>query len=349
MVIHYQHINLLLFLIWSIPMFNNVPVIDSADEILDRCFKKASKKVIADRDAFYRKKKTVIARTESFGTTLTGILESYVKTFPSIDNLPMFYQELIRIKINTDTLKHSLGAVHWAQQTSQQILAAQLKQLKRMRQIDPLLVKQKEIYGRISSIVKQVDSHLKILSDARSMFKTFPDILDVPTVVIAGYPNVGKSSLLQRLSKAKPVIAQYPFTTKEISVGHLSRKKGFHLQTYQLLDTPGLLDRPMEKRNTIEQLAIAALEHLAEIIVFVFDPTETCGYMLTDQQQLLTQMKELFVNATFVLVENKRDVASSSTDFFKISCKTGEGIEELKDHLFTLYPHEAAKDAPLLE
>ena len=323
-------------------MFKNIPVIDSADEILERCFKRASKKKIADRDPFYRKKKTVIARTESFATTLISILESYVKTFPSIDNLPMFYQELIRIKINTDMLKKSLGAVNWAQQTSQQIFNAQMRQLRRIRQIDPLLAKQKEVYGRLSSVIKQVDKHLTRLSDARNMLKTFPDVQDIPTIVIAGYPNVGKSSLLRQLSKAKPVIAQYPFTTKEIYVGHLQRQKGFQIQTFQLIDTPGLLDRPMEKRNEIEQLAIAALQHLAEIIIFLFDSTETCGYSLEDQQHLLEQMKQLFSNATFILIENKQDLSSSSTEFMKISCKTGDGIQELKEYLFKLYPSEDA-------
>jgi nucleolar GTP-binding protein len=319
-------------------MFNDIPVIDRANALLERCFKKASKKTIADKDPFYRKKKTVIARTESFATTLTGVLESYVKKFPSIDNLPLFYQELIRIKINTDSLKKSLGAVNWAQTTCQQVYNGQLKQLRRIRQIDPLLLKQKEIYGRLSSIVKQVDGHLQNLADAREMFKTFPDIQDIPTVVIAGYPNVGKSSLIQQLSKAKPVIAQYPFTTKEIYVGHLSRQKGFHMETFQLLDTPGLFDRPLEKRNAIEQLAIAALEHLAHIIIFIFDPTETCGYSLSDQQHLLDHMKKTFKHATFVIVENKKDMIQSDTEFIKISCKDGEGIDELKQFLFSLYP-----------
>ncbi len=321
-------------------MFNNILVIDTANDILERCFKKASKKTIADHDTFYRKKKTVIARTESFSTTLIETLESYVKSFPSIDKLPIFYQELIRIKINIDALKHSLGAVSWAQQTSQQIFNSQMKQLRRMGQINPLIEKQKEIYGRLSSIVKQIDKNLRILSEARAIFQTFPEIQDIPTIVIAGYPNVGKSSLLQQLSKSKPIIAQYPFTTKEIYVGLLQRKKGFLIEQFQLLDTPGLLDRPMEKRNNIELLAVAALQHLADIIVFMFDSTETCGYSLMDQQHLLQQMNKLFSTVPFVLVENKQDVHTSPTDFFKISCKTGEGIKELKEHLFSFYPAE---------
>jgi nucleolar GTP-binding protein len=319
-------------------MFNKILVIDTADEILERCFKRARKKTVADNDPFYRRKKTIIARTESFATSLIDILGSYVKSFPSIDKLPLFYQELILIQIDTNSLNHSLGAISWAQQTSQQVFNTQMKQLRKIGQITPMLEKQKEIYGRLSSIIKQVDKNLHILSEARTIFQTFPEIQDIPTVVIAGYPNVGKSSLLQRLSKSKPVIAQYPFTTKEISVGHLQRKKGFLIEQFQLIDTPGLLDRPMEKRNHIELLAIAALNHLADIIVFMFDSTETCGYTLRDQKNLLEEIGKLFTNVPFVLVENKQDMCTATTDLFKISCKTGEGIEGLKEHLFSLYP-----------
>ena len=96
-----------------------------------------------------------------------------------------------------------------------------------MRAIASLLFKQKEIYGRISSVIKQIEKVLQFVSDAQRILKDFPEILDVPTVVIAGYPNVGKSSLLRKLSSAKPKVAQYPFTTQEVHVGHIDRKKKY--------------------------------------------------------------------------------------------------------------------------
>ena len=170
--------------------------------------------------------------------------------------------------------------------------------------------------------------------------KDFPNIEDIPTVVIAGYPNVGKSSLLRCISKAKPKIAQYPFTTKEIHVGHVERKDKHVLKRFQVIDTPGLLDRPLSKRNDIEKQAIAALTHLADVIVFMFDSSETCGYSIEDQKHLLLQMKKMFKDSHFIIVENKADFKKTSSKNIKISCKNGEGIDLLLDQVFSHYNQE---------
>ena len=81
-------------------MLKKMPNVLSADDLLERSFKKAKKKIITDRNALYKKKKTIIARTESFATNIISSLEKYVKEFPSIEKLPIFYQELIDIKID---------------------------------------------------------------------------------------------------------------------------------------------------------------------------------------------------------------------------------------------------------
>jgi nucleolar GTP-binding protein len=320
-------------------MFRNIPPILTSKQLLDRSISRTKKIQIHDRDKRYEIKKIVIARTETFVTDLTSRLESYVKNFPSIDKLPLFYQEIIDIKIDTDKLKKSLGAIDWARKTILMVYSTQSSSLIKSGNVEFLKQKQKEIYGRVSSIVKQVDKNLVFLSNAQKILRTFPDIEDILTVVIAGYPNVGKSSLIRQLSAAKPEVAQYPFTTKQIYVGHMEKTVRYEKKQYQIIDTPGLLDRPLSERNNIEKQAIAALRHLADLIVFIFDPSETSGYPMSEQTLLLENIKKLFCDVPFIIVENKVDVKNTGSANRKISCITGEGIEELRQEILSVLDH----------
>jgi len=310
-------------------MIKNLPDVLKANDLLENSFKKANKVEIVDRNAFFRKKKTIIAKTESFSNNITSNLEKYVKTFPSIENLPSFYSELLEIKIGVNKLKKALGAINWARKTCQEIYSKQSRSLVKSNKVDFLLKKQREVYGRICSIVKQVNDELITLSNAQNVLKDLPNIQEIPTVVIAGYPNVGKSSILRCLSAAKPEIAQYPFTTKELHIGHIKLKEKYLTKQIQIIDTPGLLDRPIYQRNDIEKQAIAALAHLADVIIFVIDPTETCGYLLTDQLKLLSQVQNLFKDCSFIIVENKADIKKNDSKYLKISCETKEGVDIL--------------------
>jgi nucleolar GTP-binding protein len=320
-------------------MFRNIPPILTAKQLLDRSIRRTKKIQIHDRDKRYEIKKIIISRTETFITDLTSRLEAYVKNFPSIDKLPLFYQEIIDIKIDTDKLKKSLGAIDWARKTTLMVYSTQNSSLVKSGNVEFLKQKQKEIYGRVSSIVKQVDKNLVFLSNAQKILRTFPDIEDIPTVVIAGYPNVGKSSLIRQLSAAKPEVAQYPFTTKQIYVGHMEKTVRYEKKQYQIIDTPGLLDRPLSERNKIEKQAIAALRNLADLIVFIFDPSGTSGYQMSEQTLMLEDIKKLFCDVPFIIVENKVDVMNTGSANRKISCTTGDGIEELRQEILSVLDH----------
>ena len=76
-------------------MFAKLPMIRTADYLIDYAIKKGQKTQIYDRNQYYKKKKTIIAQTETFTTHIIQQLESYVKQFPSLEQLPQFYQELI--------------------------------------------------------------------------------------------------------------------------------------------------------------------------------------------------------------------------------------------------------------
>ncbi len=58
-----------------------------------------------------------------------------------------------------------------------------------------------------------------------------------------------------------------------------------------MIDTPGILDHPLEERNTIEMLSITALAHLRCVVLFVVDLSGTCGYTLEQQAGLFNSIK----------------------------------------------------------
>jgi nucleolar GTP-binding protein len=99
-------------------------------------------------------------------------------------------------------------------------------------------------------------------------------------------------------------VADYPFTTKGIQIGHLERR----WQKYQIIDTPGLLDRPVQEMNQIELNAMVALEHLADLIIYIFDPSQTSGFAVENQLNLYWEIKHVFRNTPVLPIFNKMDL-----------------------------------------
>ena len=86
------------------------------------------------------------------------------------------------------------------------------------------------------------------------------------------------------------------------------------MEEIQMVDTPGLLDRPLYERNDIELQAILALNYLANLILFIIDASEFCGYTIDEQINLFKEIRELFeIEVIFI-----------------ISADKGFGLEELK-------------------
>jgi len=298
-----------------------IPTVLTADKLLDKAFGRAQK--IKKRD----RKAERISKISSAKDTLDSTLQKYVSRFPSFDNLHRFYYELFDILLGIDTLKKSLGAVDWGRKQINEIARHGIKEVKRQKDGNLVL---RQTYGRISSVLYQINNHLLFLERARKKLRKVPFIdMDKPTLIIAGYPNVGKSSLMRLISTAEPTIASYPFTTKEIIVGDMALEDKKGKRQIQIIEAPGLLDRPHEKRSAIERQGLIALRYLSDLIVFIVDASLYCGYDLKSQLNLLKEIQSEF-KGDIIAVENKADIGGGATDFLKISCISGRGIEELK-------------------
>ena len=99
--------------------------------------------------------------------------------------------------------------------------------------------------------------------------RTYPDVKEMFTVCIYGFPNVGKSTLLNKLTTSKATVAAYAFTTKEINAGYFTVED----KKIQVFDVPGTLARE-NKMNYIELQAELVVKELADIIIYVFDVSE---------------------------------------------------------------------------
>ena len=180
-------------------------------------------------------------------------------------------------------------------------------------------------YGRLASFVREIDPDIARLRAIAAFRAERPHLEpDLPTLVIAGFPNVGKSSLVARLSSARPRIAEYPFTTLSIAVGHADL--GF--DRLQVVDTPGVLGRT-GRANPAEVEAETAVRRAATVVLFVLDPTGHAGVSLEEQEALLARWRQEYPELPIVAVETKSDLGTSPSDRPKVSARTGAGIDAL--------------------
>ncbi|MBN1323568.1 MAG: NOG1 family protein [Methanotrichaceae archaeon] len=293
-------------------MFERLPTVPRSQELVDRAFRRSSR---SEKGAKYQE-----SMVRTAGNMLSDNLANLIRKFPSIERLPPFYRELLDVMVGMDKMRISLARVSWA---SKQVGQISREHLRKMRSAEDKISVRKKAFGRMASVLRSVEGDLFYLGEARDRLRKLPTLdLDLPTIIIAGYPNVGKSSFLARVTGARPQVAAYPFTTRGIIVGHMTRGN----LRYQVLDTPGLLDRPLFDRNEIELQAMAALRHLQGVVIFLVDPSGHCGYPLEEQLDLLDSLKG-WIQLPVLDVYNKCDITEGAKRGLSISTLTGEGVD----------------------
>ncbi|MDE0707955.1 MAG: 50S ribosome-binding GTPase [Candidatus Poseidoniales archaeon] len=288
-------------------VWRNIPTVLTVEELLDKAFSKAKKAgdAVVDKDRTFRTRKQMTRMVGSAGDSLSSTLLMWVRRWPSLDKMSRFDVAMVEAAVGCDYYRQSLGACQWAAQKCVEISQQNAKKLRRMVNLPPMHESRREAYGRICSIMGRIEKNLDFLRDARDTLRTLPMIDSTePCLVVAGAPNVGKSALIASMSSGKPEIAAYPFTTRKLHVGHFVDRR----IKYQLVDTPGLLDRPMEERNQIEMQAIAALEHVGDLCLFLMDPSETGGTSLEVQTNLLNEVASLLPQTPLVVIDGKGDL-----------------------------------------
>ena len=173
----------------------------------------------------------------------------------------------------------------------------------------------------------------------------------VVDAALAGFPNAGKSSLLRRISNAKPKVADYPFTTLEPVLGVVD---GPEERQLTIADVPGLIEGAADGAGLGHQF-LAHLER-ARLLVHVLDASEpdleerfrTIDRELADYGAGLDARPQLLVLNKIDLVAEPPRFALDDERVLRIvptSCATGAGIADLRQALFELCPVEPTQPA----
>lgn len=339
--------------------FYHVP---NTKELLDIAFKrgmKTSAQVSQNAPILTKAKKKEYKRIKVAIEEIIERILKVIKSVPMIEELPDFYRELASLLVDVDELRLTLGKLNGILPVLSQIERDSFKDLKKIEAPKEADKIRRSAFGRVSSILRQQNKNLEYLNSIRGKLRKIPSIdYEMPCVVFAGYPNVGKSSLVVNISTNKKIeVQEYPFTTKELILGHLHIERKFDTIKLQCMDTPGILDRPMSMRNNIEAQAILALRLISDLIIFVFDPTPACGYSIDSQIDLYNEIKDNFTQdgkINMLIIMNKKDLASPTEinylrdklnlnegDYFMTNALTGDNLDTLINYLKQKYDNKS--------
>lgn len=232
-------------------------------------------------------------------------LSTILEDFPKVDDIHPFYGDLLNVLYDRDHFKLALGQLHMARQLIDKVSQDYVRLLKYGDSLYRCKQLKRAALGRMCTIMKKQGPSLAYLEQVRQHLSRLPSIDPATrTVLVTGYPNVGKSSFMNKVTRADVDVQPYAFTTKSLFVGHMD----YRYLRWQVIDTPGILDRPLEERNTIEMQSITALAHLRAAVLYIVDISEQCGYTIAQQAALFHSIRPLFANKPLIIVANKTDV-----------------------------------------
>ncbi|KAI9798756.1 MAG: Nucleolar GTP-binding protein 1 [Piccolia ochrophora] len=329
--------------------WKEIPPVPTSTEFLDIVLSRTQRRLPTQIRAgfkisrirnFYTRK--VKFTEQTFSEKLSAILDG----FPRLMDIHPFHKDLLNTLYDADHFRIALGQVSTAKHLIETVARDYVRLLKYAQSLFQCKQLKRAALGRMATITKRLKDPLLYLEQVRQHLGRLPSIdPNTRTLLICGYPNVGKSSFLRSVTRADVDVQPYAFTTKSLFVGHFDYK---YLR-FQAIDTPGILDHPLEEMNTIEMQSITAIAHLRSAILYFMDLSEQCGYSVSSQIQLFRSIKPLFSNKLVFIVINKIDVMRpedldqeskeqlegllkmGEVELLQLSCTTTEGVMDVRN------------------
>jgi len=288
--------------------FKDICTVPSAETFVDIMLSKTNRTTptivrakwkISSIRAFYMRK---VQFTQQ---NISGRLGKIIDEFPRLDSIHPFYADLMNVLYDRDHYKIALSQLNIAKQLIINIGKDYIKLLKYGDSLYRCKMLKRAALGRMAKLIRQQKASFAYLEQVRQHLGRLPTINPyTKTLLLTGFPSTGKSSFMNKITRADCEVAPYPFTTKALFVGHTD----YNYLRYQVIDSPGILDRPLAERNTIEMQAVTALAHLNATICYFIDMSPVCSYSIEEQCKLFYSLSPLFGDKPIVVVCNKIDL-----------------------------------------
>ncbi|XP_034470117.1 nucleolar GTP-binding protein 1 [Hippoglossus hippoglossus] len=292
--------------------FKKIMVVPTAKDFIDITLSKTQRKtptVIHKHYQIHRIRHFYMRKVKFTQQSYHDRLSQILTDFPKLDDIHPFYADLMNVLYDKDHYKLALGQINIAKNLIDHVAKDYVRLMKYGDSLYRCKQLKRAALGRMCTILKRQKSSLEYLEQVRQHLSRLPSIdPNTRTLLLCGYPNVGKSSFINKVTRADVDVQPYAFTTKSLFVGHMD----YRYLRWQVVDTPGILDHPLEDRNTIEMQAITALAHLRAAVLYVMDVSEQCGHTLQEQLELFNSIRPLFANKPLIVVANKCDVKKIS-------------------------------------
>ncbi|THC97715.1 hypothetical protein EYZ11_002821 [Aspergillus tanneri] len=323
--------------------WKDIAPVPTSQEFLDIVLSRTQRQLPTQIRAGFKISRIRVKYTqETFCEKFQAILDG----FPRLQDIHPFHKDLMNTLYDADHFRIALGQVSTAKHLIETVSRDYVRLIKYAQSLFQCKQLKRAALGRMATICRRLKDPLVYLEQVRQHLGRLPSIdPNTRTLLICGYPNVGKSSFLRSITRADVDVQPYAFTTKSLFVGHFDYK---YLR-FQAIDTPGILDHPLEEMNTIEMQSITAIAHLRSAVMYFMDLSEQCGYSVGDQIKLFHSIKPLFANKIVFLVINKIDVRrpedlepeyqqqldaivkAGDVEILQVSCTTTEGVTTVKN------------------